>query len=88
MYPLSEKLLAMPNFIFSKSVYNEGRYTGREDINTSFGLNFSYSLREWLNLTALSNYTLKKTNDIGKSEDIVNYKNFLGGVAFGINYAF
>mgnify|MGYP000026189920 CR=1 FL=1 len=88
MHPLSEKLLAMPNFIFSKSVYNEGRYTGREDINTSFGLNFSYSLREWLNLTALSNYTVKKTNDIGKSEDIVNYKNFLGGVAFGINYAF
>ena len=43
MYPLSEKLLAMPNFIFSKSVYTEGRYTGREDINTSFGLNFSFS---------------------------------------------
>jgi hypothetical protein len=88
MHPITQNLLAIPNFRFSRSVYTEGRYTGREDKLTSFGLNFSYTLKEWLNLSAVSNYSSRDTNEIGRNTDIVNYNNFVGGVAFGINYAF
>ena len=88
MHPLSEKLFAIPTVAYSKSVYTEGRYLGREDSVTNLGLNFSYGLYEWLNLSLVSNYSIKNTNDKGKAEDIVDYKNFLSGVGFGINYAF
>lgn len=88
IHPITNKLLAIPNFSFSKSVYTKGRYTGREDTITNFGLNFSYALKEWLNLSAVSNYSSKETNEIGRNTDIVDYKNFIGGVSFGINYAF
>jgi len=88
MHPLSEKLFAIPTVGYSKSVYTEGRYLGREDSVTNLGLNFSYGLYEWLNLSLVSNYSIKNTNDKGKAEDIVDYKNFLSGVGFGINYAF
>ena len=88
LHPLSEKLLLSPNFTYSRSVYTEGRYVGREDVSTGFGLNINYSLFEWLNLSAVSNYSKKDTNDKGHAEDIVDYENYIGGVAFGINYAF
>ena len=88
MHPINEKFFAIPNFAYSKSVFTEGRYLGREDTITSVGLNISYALNEWLNLSAVSNYSSKKTNDNGHEEDIVDYENFIGGVAFGINYAF
>lgn len=88
MHPLSEKLFAIPTVAYSKSVYTEGRYLGREDSVTNLGLNFSYGLYEWLNLSLVSNYSIKNTDDKGKAEDIVDYKNFLSGVGFGINYAY
>ena len=88
MHPISEKLLAISSFSYSNSVYTEGRYVGREDTVTNFGLNFNYALFEWLNFSALSNYSIKNTNEKGKAQDIVDYKNLIGGVAFGINYAF
>ena len=88
MHPLSEKLFAIPTVGYSKSAYTEGRYKGRQDSVTNLGLNFSYGLSEWLNLSLVSNYSIKNTNDKGKAEDIVDYKNFLSGVGFGINYAF
>jgi hypothetical protein len=88
MHPLSEKLFAIPTVGYSKSTYTEGRYKGRQDTVTNLGLNFSYGLSEWLNLSLVSNYSTKNTNDKGKAEDIVDYKNFLSGVGLGINYAF
>jgi hypothetical protein len=88
MHPLSEKLFAIPTVGYSKSAYTEGRYKGRQDSVTNLGLNFSYGLYEWLNLSLVSNYSIKNTNDKGKAEDIVDYKNFLSGVGLGINYAF
>jgi hypothetical protein len=88
MHPLSEKFIAIPSFSYTRSCYTEGRYLGREDTVTSFGLNLNYSLFEWLNLSALSNYSIKDTNKNGHDVDIVDYENFVGGVAFGINHAF
>lgn len=88
IHPISEKLIAIPSYSYSKSVYTKGRYLGRVDNLSSFGLNFSYALAEWLNLSALSNYSIKNTNENGNKVDIADYENFIGGVAFGINYAF
>ena len=69
-------------------IFTDGGNTGREDYLSSVGLNFSYNLYEWLNLSALSNYTWKKTDATGNSLAVPEYKDFIGGVAFGINYAF
>ena len=46
-------------------VFTEGGNTGREDYLTSLGLNLSYNMYEWLNFSALSNYTWKKTDSTG-----------------------
>ena len=88
IHPISEKLIAIPSYSYSKSVYTKGRYLDRVDHLSSFGLNFSYALAEWLNLSAVSNYSIKNTNENGNKVDIADYENFIGGVAFGINYAF
>jgi hypothetical protein len=88
MHPLNEKLMVMPNFNFTKSMFSSGSNTGRTDYLTSTGINFSYSLAEWLNLSAVSNYTWKTTDSTGESSGVPEYEDFIGGVAFGINYAF
>lgn len=88
MYPVSEKLMISPSFNFSKMIFTDGGNTGREDYLSSLGLNFSYNLYEWLNLSALSNYTWKGTDATGEDLGVPEYEDFIGGVAFGINYAF
>jgi len=88
MHPLSEKLMVMPNFNFSKMIFTKGGNTGREDYLTSAGINFSYAFAEWLNFSTVSNYTWKKTDSTGTALSVPEYEDFIGGVAFGINYAF
>lgn len=88
MLPVSEKMMITPSFNFSKMTFTEGQNTGREDYLTGLGLNFSYNLYEWLNFSALSNYTWKKTDATGESIGVPEYRDYIGGVAFGINYAF
>lgn len=88
MHPLSEKLMVMPNFNFSKMMFTSGGNTGREDYLTSAGINFSYAVAEWLNFSTVSNYTWKKTDITGAALGVPEYEDFIGGVAFGINYAF
>jgi hypothetical protein len=88
MHPLTEKLMVMPNFNFSKMIFTKGGNTGREDYLTSAGINFSYAFAEWLNFSTVSNYTWKKTDSTGTSLSVPEYEDFIGGVAFGINYAF
>ena len=82
--PINDKLLFSPTLNFSKMIYTEGVNTGREDTLTSLGFNFSYAFTDWLNATAVSNYTWKKSDTLS----IPEYEDLTGGVAFGINYAF
>jgi len=88
IYPVNEKLMISPSFNFSKMTYTDGGNTGRDDYITSAGLNFSYNLYEWLNLSSFSNYTWKSTDSTGETLGIPEYEDFIGGVSFGINYAF
>ena len=88
MHPINEKMMLSPSFNFSKMVFTEGGNTGREDYLTSLGLNLSYNMYEWLNFSALSNYTWKKTDSTGDALGVPEYDDFIGGVVFGINYAF
>ena len=60
MHPLSEKLMVMPNFNFSKMMFTSGGNTGREDYLTSAGINFSYAFAEWLNFSTVSNIPSNK----------------------------
>lgn len=88
MYPVNEKMILSPTFNFSKMMFTEGGNTGREDYLTNLGINLSYNLYEWLNFSAVSNYTWKKTDATGESLAVPEYEDFIGGLAFGINYAF
>jgi hypothetical protein len=88
MHALSEKLMLSPSFNFTKMTFTEGGNTGREDYLSNLGVSFSYSLYEWLNLSAVSNYTWKSTDATGDTLGVPEYEDFVGGVAFGINYAF
>lgn len=88
MHPLTEKIMIMPNLNFSQQMFTSGSNTGRTDYLTSTGINFSYALAEWLNLSAVSNYTWKTTDSTGEASGVPEYEDFIGGVAFGINYAF
>lgn len=88
MHPLSEKMMVSPTFNYAKMTFTDGANLGREDTLASVGLNFSYSLAEWLNLSAISNYTWKSTDSTGKTIGVPEYEDFIGGLAFGVNYAF
>lgn len=88
MHPLTEKLMVMPNFNFTRMTFTNGANTGREDYLTSAGLNFSYAFAEWLNFSTVSSYTWKTTDQTGTAQGVPEYEDFIGGVAFGINYAF
>jgi hypothetical protein len=88
MHALNEKMMLSPSFNFTKMTFTEGANTGREDYLSNLGVSFSYSLYEWLNLSAISNYTWKSTDTTGEGLGVPEYEDFIGGVAFGINYAF
>ena len=88
MHALNEKMMLSPSFNFTKMTFTEGANTGREDYLSNLGVSFSYSLYEWLNLSAISNYTWKSTDATGEGLGVPEYEDFIGGVAFGINYAF
>ena len=82
--PLSDQLTVLPSYTFSKMQYTSGSNTGREDYLNNLGVSFSYAFSDWFNLSLLSNYTWKFSDDPNSPE----YEDFIGGIVAGFNYSF
>ena len=63
--------------------YTTGANEGREDTMYIAGLVGSYTISEWVNFSAATNYNWKRSN-----RDNLDYEDFIGGVTLGVNYAF
>ena len=87
--PFGEKLTLTPTLAASMMQYTEGaNVTGgsdREDLTYIAGLNASYLITEWLNVSAAANQMWKRTNRTDLSGE---YEDFLGGVTIGFNFSF
>ena len=72
MHPITEKMMLSQVLIskwFSLKVeIQEGRLSYKS------GLNLSYNMYEWLNFSALSNYTWKKTDSTGDTLGVPEYE--------------
>ena len=82
--PVGEKLSLTPSFTYSNMMYAEGSNTSRSDKTYNAGINASYPVTEWFNLSAASNYMWKTSND----DTVPEFDDFIGGITLGVNYAF
>jgi hypothetical protein len=87
--PIDEKLTLTPSVALNMLQFVQGSNDGREDITYIAGLNASYLITEWFNVSAAANYTWKRTNDVGRNlPTLPEFENFTGGVTLGFNYSF
>jgi len=83
MTPVGEKLTLIPSFTYNKMMFTEGSYKNRADTTCSLGLLASYAVYEWLNASAMTNYTWKTS-----SYNVSEFEDFIGGVSLGVSHAF
>ncbi|MFP6886087.1 MAG: hypothetical protein VB997_00945 [Opitutales bacterium] len=81
--PIGEKITLTPSVAVSMMEYTTGANEGREDTMYIAGLVGSYTISEWVNFSAATNYNWKRSN-----RDNLDYEDFIGGVTLGVNYAF
>lgn len=80
---LGQKLTVSPSVVYSNTSYTAGSFLGRSDKTYNAGVNFSYPVVNWFNVSAAANYMKKESSEPGS-----DFKDFLGGVTFGVNYSF
>lgn len=83
--PVNDKLSLTPSFSYSKMFYKKGANSGRHDITYILGASASYTLNEAVNLTSSSNYTAKESNGVNGGSE---YRDFVTGLTFALNYSF
>ena len=83
MSPVGENLTLIPSFTYNKMMFSEGSFKNRSDRTYNLGLIASYTIYEWLNLTAMTNYTWKNSSD-----NISEFRDFIGGMSLGVTHAF
>lgn len=81
---LSETISLSPTFSYQSISFTEGANKSREDEIYNVGISASKIFAEWLTLSGLVNYSVKKTNDINTSE----FDDFIGGITLGVNHSF
>jgi long-subunit fatty acid transport protein len=88
--PVDEKLTLTPSVSLNMQQFDQGENKNREDMTYTAGLNASYLITQWMNVSAAANYTWKRTNDVGRKLDSPpqEFENFIGGVTLGFNYSF
>ena len=64
-------------------MYTSGSFVGRSDQTYSVGTNASYPIFDWFSVSASANHMWKESSDTS-----TEFKDFVGGVTFGVNYAF
>ena len=83
MTPVGEKLTLIPSFTYNNMMFSEGSYKNRADRTCNLGLVASYAVYEWLNASAMTNYTWKTSSD-----KVSEFEDFIGGVSLGVSHAF
>ena len=83
MSQVGEKLMIIPSFSYNNMMFTEGSFKNRSDRTYNVGLVASYAIYDWLNATAMTNYTWKTSSD-----NVSEYKDFLSGISFGVTHAF
>ena len=63
--------------------FTEGLNNGRYDTSYLLGVLASYTISEWMNVSASTNYMWKRS-----SISDLDFEDFLGGVTMGFNYSF
>jgi hypothetical protein len=88
--PVDEKLTLTPSVSLNMQQFDQGENKNRKDMTYTAGLNASYLITEWMNVSAAANYTWKRTNDVGRNlpSPPQEFENFIGGVTLGFNYSF
>jgi hypothetical protein len=88
--PVDEKLTLTPSVSLNMQQFDQGENKNREDMTYTAGLNASYLITQWMNVSAAANYTWKRTNDVGRKlpSPPQEFENFIGGVTLGFNYSF
>ena len=83
MSPVGEKLTLIPSFTYNNMMFSEGSFKNRSDKTYNLCLVSSYAVYDWLNATAMSNYTWKTSSD-----NVSEFEDFIGGVSLGVSHAF
>ena len=83
LMPVGDRLTLSPSVVYSNSMYTSGSFTNRSDQTYSGGLNAAYPIFDWLSVSGSANYMSKKSSDAS-----AEFKDFVGGVTIGVNYAF
>jgi hypothetical protein len=81
--PIGDRLTISPSVVYSNSMYTSGSFVGRSDQTYSVGTNASYPIFDWFSVSASANHMWKESSDTS-----TEFKDFVGGVTFGVNYAF
>ena len=81
---LTETISLAPSLSFQSISFTEGANKSREDKIYNVGVSASKMFAEWLSLSSMINYSVKKTNDINTPE----FDDLIGGVTLGVNYSF
>jgi hypothetical protein len=83
LMPVGDRLTLSPSIVYSNSMYTSGSFKNRTDQTYNGGLNAAYPFFDWLSVSGSANYMSKKSSDAS-----AEFKDFVGGVTIGVNYAF
>jgi hypothetical protein len=81
--PIGEQLTLTPSITVNRAEYMEGANEGRDDTSYLAAVVAAYTISEWVNVSAATNYMWKRS-----SFPNLDFEDFIGGVTMGFNYAF
>ena len=81
--PIGEQFTLTPSITVNRMEYTKGTNNGRSDTSYLGAVVASYTIYEWLNVSAATNYMWKRSSD-----STLDFEDFIGGVTMGLNYAF
>ena len=81
--PIGEQLTLTPSITINRMEYAKGINKGRGDTSYLAAVVAAYTISEWVNVSAATNYMWKRSSDSN-----LDFEDFIGGVIMGFNYAF
>jgi hypothetical protein len=81
--PIGEQITLTPSITVSRAEYTEGANEGRDDTSYLAAVVAAYTISEWVNVSAATNYMWKRSSD-----STLEFEDFIGGVTMGFNYSF
>ena len=82
---IGEKISLVPSLSYQSNSFTKGANTSRVDRVYNAGISATYLVYEWLNLSLLSNYAWKRTNDDLNTPE---FEDFTGGATISVNHSF